>query len=74
MGLPVTSILLWWYWPEAHGYVLNPMSIFMIATVTACDIAYPFLLAHVRSTEEVLSDGTVVAGAAKPLSKGKKTL
>lgn len=58
----MTTVLLWWYWPEAHGFVLHPLGIFIIGTATCCDIAYPFVLAHVRSTERVLPDGTVVAG------------
>ncbi|KAH8706354.1 hypothetical protein BGZ61DRAFT_219710 [Ilyonectria robusta] len=62
MGLPVTTVLLWWYWPEAHGFVLHPLGVFIIGTATCCDIAYPFVLAHVRSTERILPDGTVVAG------------
>ncbi|KAJ3527140.1 hypothetical protein NM208_g10851 [Fusarium decemcellulare] len=62
MGLPVTCVLLWWYWPEAHGFVFHPLGIFFIGTSVFCDLLYPFLLAHVRMTEKILPDGTVVAG------------
>lgn len=74
MGLPVTSILLWWYWPEAHGYILHPLSIFLVGTATACDIVYPFLLHHVKLTEVILPDGTVIAGGDNAVGwvEGKK--
>lgn len=62
LGLPGTCILLWWHWPEAHGFVFHPLSVIIVGTSTACDLAYPFLLAYVRSTERVLPDGTVVVG------------
>ncbi|KAL3962381.1 hypothetical protein ACCO45_003904 [Purpureocillium lilacinum] len=62
LGLPGTCFLLWWYWPEAHGFVWHPLSIIIVGTSMACDVAYPFVLAHVRKTERVLPDGTVVAG------------
>lgn len=55
-------MLLWWYWPSAHGYVFHPLSIIIVGTSLVCDLAYPFLLAHVKATEKVLPDGTVVAG------------
>lgn len=63
MGLPVSTALLWWYWPEAHGFVLNPLGIFLIGTATLCDVVYPFVLRHVRLSEKVLPDGRIVAGA-----------
>jgi hypothetical protein len=52
MGLPGSSLLLWWYWPEAHGYVWQPLSVIFIGTGIACDVAYPFVLAHVRRVEQ----------------------
>lgn len=33
-----------------------------MGTSLICDLSYPFLLAHVKKTERVLPDGTVVAG------------
>lgn len=72
MGLPVTSILLWWYWPEAHGYVLHPLSIIIIGTGSICDLAYPFVLAHVKSTEKVLADGSIVSGEEFAVAAEKK--
>ncbi|KAF4973254.1 hypothetical protein FSARC_409 [Fusarium sarcochroum] len=62
MGLPITCVLLWWYWPEAHGFVLHPLGLFLIGTSILCDLAYPFLLAYVRTTERILPDGSLVAG------------
>ncbi|KAH6897343.1 hypothetical protein B0T10DRAFT_182840 [Thelonectria olida] len=72
MGLPVTCGLLWWYWPEAHGFVWHPLGVFFIGTAACCDIAYPFVLAHVRSTERVLADGSVVAGEENEVAVEKK--
>lgn len=72
MGLPVTTILLWWYWPEAHGFVFHPLGIVLIGTSIVCDIAYPFLLQHVRLTERVLPDGSVVAGETVEVAAEKK--
>ncbi|KAH7319577.1 hypothetical protein B0I35DRAFT_339320, partial [Stachybotrys elegans] len=64
MGLPICVGLLGWYWPEAHGFVWEPASIIMLSAGIVCDIAYPFLLAYVRSTEKVLPDGTIIMGDA----------
>ncbi|KAG9256597.1 uncharacterized protein F5Z01DRAFT_671855 [Emericellopsis atlantica] len=61
MGLPVTTLLLWWYWPEAHGFVLQPASCTIVGVTMICDLIYPFVLAQVQATEEVLPDGTVIA-------------
>lgn len=62
MGLPLSTLIMWWWWPEPHGFLLNPISVIMMATSLFCDLAYPFLLAHVRSTEKILPDGTIVSG------------
>lgn len=62
MGLPVSCILLWWYWPEAHGFVFHPLALFFVGTSVLCDLAYPFLLAYVRTTERVLPDGSLADG------------
>lgn len=62
MGLPVACTLLWWYWPEAHGFIFHPVSIIIMVTVLICDLAYPFVLAHVKARERVLADGSVISG------------
>ncbi|TQV95185.1 PaxB protein [Cordyceps javanica] len=72
MGLPVTCGLLWWYWPEPHGFIFHPLSYIIMVPTFACDIAYPFILAHVRRTEEVLPNGMVVAGGGDPTGSKKK--
>jgi hypothetical protein len=56
------AAVLWFYWPEAHGFFVNPVAIFLMVTSTACDIIYPFILARIRASERVLADGRVVAG------------
>lgn len=72
MGLPVTCGLLWWYWPEAHGFIFHPLSYIIMVPTFACDIAYPFLLAQVRKTETVLPNGMVIAGDGTATPKSKK--
>lgn len=72
MGLPVTCGLLWWYWPEAHGFVWHPLGVFFIGTAVCCDVAYPFVLGHVQSTERVLADGSVAAADDEQAAAGKK--
>ncbi|KAM3444744.1 hypothetical protein NHJ13734_001094 [Beauveria thailandica] len=72
MGLPVTCCLLWWYWPEPHGFIFHPLSYIMTAPWLACDVAYPFLLAHVRKAEKVLPNGMVVAGDADDAGRKEK--
>jgi len=61
MGLPVTTLLLWWHWPEAHGFVLQPASCTIVGVTMICDLIYPFVLAQVQATEEMLPDGTIIA-------------
>lgn len=72
MGLPVSCGLLWWYWPEAHGFIFHPLSIIIVGTATICDIAYPFVLAHVRATERILPDGSVVSGESGEAAEEKR--
>ncbi|CRK38125.1 hypothetical protein BN1723_004366 [Verticillium longisporum] len=56
------SALLWCFWPEAHGFFVNPVAVFIMATCLTCDMMYPMVLAQVRLTEVVLFDGSIVAG------------
>lgn len=73
-GMILCNGLLWWYWPAAHGYFLNPFGIFLSGTALMCDIIYPVVLYQVRKTEIVLADGRCVAGPgyADSLKGGKK--
>lgn len=61
-GMILCNGLLWYYWPAAHGYFLNPFGIFLCGTALVCDAIYPFLLYQVRKTEIILPDGRCVAG------------
>lgn len=72
MGFSVSTILLWWHWPEAHGFVLHPLSVIMLVLILICDIPYPFLLAHVMSTETVLPDGRITSGFECNTSEAEK--
>ncbi|KFH42800.1 hypothetical protein ACRE_064550 [Hapsidospora chrysogenum ATCC 11550] len=72
LGLPASCGFLWWYWPEAHGFIFQPLSIIIVGTATICDIAYPFVLAHVRATERILPDGSVVSGESREAAEEKR--
>jgi hypothetical protein len=72
LGLTASTLVMWWYWPEAHGFVLQPLSLLLFGSIVACDAAFPFLLARVGATEKVLPDGTVVAGNAVKVDAEKK--
>ncbi len=61
LGLTLNYFWGWYFWPEAHGYFINPFAIFLWATGLLCDLLYPFVLWQVRKTEIVLEDGTKVA-------------
>lgn len=71
MGLTFAIALLWWYWPEAHGYILEPVALTMLGIIFFCDMLYPLLIAYVRMTEVILEDGTIVAPWS-PEAKQKK--
>lgn len=71
LGLPIACTFLWWYWPEANGFVTDPFAIMMMIWTVLCDLLYPFCIATVRRTEVVLDDGTVVAGWS-PEAQAKK--
>ncbi|KAF5622626.1 uncharacterized protein FTJAE_10888 [Fusarium tjaetaba] len=72
MGLPVSCGLMWWYWPEAHGFVFHPLGVFITGTSVICDLAYPFLLAYVRTREKVLPDGSLVDGRLEAETEKKQ--
>ncbi|KAH8759819.1 hypothetical protein F5883DRAFT_465559 [Diaporthe sp. PMI_573] len=60
-GLGVCNAILWHYWPEAHGYFVNPLGMFICGTALLCDLVYPFALWQVRKTEVALPDGRLVS-------------
>jgi hypothetical protein len=77
MGWVLCNVLMWWYWPEAHGFVVSPWGVAMWGTALGCDLVYPFLLRQVRKTEVVLADGRVVRGPENSgikIKVGKKQL
>jgi hypothetical protein len=59
--------ILWWYWPEAHEYFINPFGIFMCGTAVFCDIVYPFLLWQIRRSEGAGKAATVTFKSKKEL-------
>lgn len=61
-GLVLCNLVMWWYWPEAHEFIVSPLAAAVWGTSLACDAAYPFLLWRVRRTERILPNGQVVRG------------
>jgi hypothetical protein len=56
----VTNGLLWWYWPEAHGFWVTPLSIFICGLSFFCDAVFGLALWEVRRTERALPAGRLV--------------
>lgn len=61
VGLGGSSTVLWYWWPEAHGYLINPFGIFMLGTAVLTDLIYPYFLWSVRQTEVILPSGRIVS-------------
>jgi len=61
-GLNGNYLWLWWAWPEAHEYFVNPFAICLLITWVVADLAYLFVLVEVKKTEVVLEDGRKVRG------------
>ncbi|KAK0630398.1 hypothetical protein B0T17DRAFT_616058 [Bombardia bombarda] len=64
-GLVLCNVLMWWYCPEAHGFIFNPFAVFLWGAAVVCDIVYPFLLWQVRRTEIILPDGRLMSGSTQ---------
>ncbi|KAI6555474.1 hypothetical protein MCOR09_009992 [Pyricularia oryzae] len=69
VGLVALPGMMWWYWPEAHGYFLNPLATFMQALFLLPDIVYPFVLYQIRKTEVELQDGRLVSAEHAVIEK-----
>ena len=54
----------WYFWREAHEYVMSPFGIFLWGTSLICDGVYAYVLWSVQQTEYVMGDGRKVAGDA----------
>ncbi|KAK3317175.1 hypothetical protein B0T19DRAFT_286852 [Cercophora scortea] len=61
-GMLLGNLLMWWYWPEANSFIVNPFAVFLLGTALACDLIYPFLLWQIRRTEVVGPDGRLSSG------------
>lgn len=68
-GLVVLYAVMWWHWPEAHSFFLNPFAVFLSALFVIPDLIYPFVLYHVRKTEVQLPDGRLVSAYQAALEK-----
>lgn len=69
LGLVLANVVLWWYWPGPHGFIVSLPGVLLWGTAMACDAVYPFLLWRVRRTEVVLPSGRVIRGGAKDEKK-----
>ena len=69
LGLVLDNVVMWWYWPEPHGYIVSPQGVLLWGTAMACDGVYPFLLWRVRRSELILPNGRVTQGAVKDAKK-----
>jgi len=72
-GLNVVFAWMWWTWPEAHPYFINPVAICLLVTWFVADIAYLVVLRDVKKTETVLKDGRKVRGGMKMKNSTKTT-
>jgi len=75
--VPLAGYLpMWWYWPEAHGYVVSWPSAVIWGGSIGCDVIYPFVLQRVRREETVLPDGSLMSkhsrAVANPAEVGDK--
>ncbi|RDW85832.1 hypothetical protein BP5796_04157 [Coleophoma crateriformis] len=57
VGLDMNYVWAWYFWREAHTYVMSPFAIFLLGTGLACDLAYPFVYLQVQKTTKVLDGG-----------------
>jgi hypothetical protein len=61
-SLYCTYGMAWYFWIEAHEYVLSPFSVFLCGVGIISDFLYPFVLWRTRNTERILRDGRKVRG------------
>ncbi|KAI4674862.1 uncharacterized protein J4E84_010303 [Alternaria hordeiaustralica] len=47
-GLTVNYGYVWWVWPEAHGYYVNPISVVMMVTWILADLGYLVVFRNVQ--------------------------
>jgi hypothetical protein len=71
-GLYCNYAWAWYFWREAHEYVMTPFAIFLCGTALLCDLAYPFVLVSVKKTELVLPNGRKVSGECRDTTKEKR--
>lgn len=72
IGLYLNYGCMWYLWREAHEYFMSPFGIFLWGTALVCDLIYPFVFAEVRKTEDVLEDGSKMAGLDDYSANSKK--
>ena len=75
VGLNCNYLWLWWAWPEAHEYFVNPVAVCLLVTWVVADVAYFFVLVDVKKKEMITRDGkkveSGVALAAKATWRNK---
>lgn len=73
VGLWVNYSWAWYWWPEAHPYVVSEPSIFFFGVSMLSDLIYAPVLWRTRATEKTLADGSKVAGDAQPDGSSVRT-
>jgi hypothetical protein len=71
-GLYCNYAWAWYFWREAHEYVMTPLAIFLCGTALLCDLIYPFVLASVKNTELLLPDGRKIGSESRDSPKVKR--
>ena len=72
-GLVLCNIIMWWYWAEAHEFIVSPLAISLWGTALVSDATYPFLLRQVRWSEFVQPSGRVTCGGGGGQSSALET-
>jgi hypothetical protein len=50
----------WYFWREAHEYIMTPFAMFLWITSMVCDCVYPYALWQIQKVEIVLANGRKV--------------
>jgi hypothetical protein len=57
-GLTLNYGYVWWVWPEAHAYYINPIVVVMMVTWILADLGYLVVLCNVQRTDRTVDGKT----------------
>jgi hypothetical protein len=63
-GLNMNYGFGWWVWPEAYGYVANPVAVVMMVTWVLADLGYLVALHGVKKLESMQAKGRKLKGGS----------